>query len=435
MFFMKRLITSFCIIALISYASFGQFTIADGVLTAYTGTDEDVVIPDNVIVIAANVFKGKGTIKSVTGNYVTKLGNEAFNNCNNLATVNFPNVEEIGNQVFRNNAALTETNFGSVKTIGNDAFLNCSKLESFDFSKVVSIGTDAFAACIKLGPTVTLSANLNKFGGNSFARCNSLQNIEIALDNATWKSVGGILFTKDDPVPAIVAYPCGRTGKYKIPDDVLVVDFGAFAGSQLDTLDLNYVDEVGTYAFYMSKIKSMKADNVVKTGLVSFRDVKELDSIALPALKTLGERTFQGNNGNKLEVIDLRQATKLNSIGTDPFRDVTSKGITVYVASEAIKTLLQEKVTQSNINIVVESMTTNMTDNVNMSKLYIQTYDRTFSIVVNALVEGKTISVFDLVGKQVLTQYILENNMVNLQSLKKGVYILRIGEISEKISI
>lgn len=42
------------------------FTIADGVLTAYSGTGGDITIPDTVTIIAEGAFLNNKTITSVT---------------------------------------------------------------------------------------------------------------------------------------------------------------------------------------------------------------------------------------------------------------------------------------------------------------------------------------------------------------------------------
>lgn len=426
---MKKFITSFCMIALVSYGVFAQFTIESGVLTAYTGTDEDVVIPNDVTAVSANVFKDNKTIKSVSGDNVILLGANVFWGCSNLTTVNFPKVETISSTAFRDNTSLSVANFGSVKTIGADAFVSCRSLESFDFSKVISIGTDAFADCVKLGPTITLPASLMTYGGNSFAGCINLQNIEIDAANTIWKSVDGILFTKDEFSPAIASYPSGRTGSYTVPDEITIIGFGSFARSQLEELDLNYADEIGDYGLYLSKITKLTANYLRTTKLASFRQV-QLDSIALPALRTIGQNTFLYNK--TLRIIDLHKATNLKTIGNEPFKG-TTKEITVYVANQEIKDLLAAK-SPSNIKIEIKS-STGVEGVTYASKLYIETYNKNLSVDVSASPAGNMIHVFDVSGKLVLIQYISENNTANLCSLKEGVYLIKIGANSAKIII
>ena len=56
-----------------------EFIIQDGILTAYTGISESVVIPDGVKIIGSNAFKGNKTVTSVTIPYGVKtIGDSAF---------------------------------------------------------------------------------------------------------------------------------------------------------------------------------------------------------------------------------------------------------------------------------------------------------------------------------------------------------------------
>lgn len=69
----------------------GDFNIEDGVLTRYSGTAEEVVVPDGVTTIGKNAFNSNTTIKKVTlPDSVQVIDDYAFIECRNLISINFP---------------------------------------------------------------------------------------------------------------------------------------------------------------------------------------------------------------------------------------------------------------------------------------------------------------------------------------------------------
>ena len=68
-----------------------SFEIENGVLKKYTGTDEYVVIPNNVVEIGENAFSGCNNIITIDiPNTVTSIGNSAFSGCYNLLSIKIP---------------------------------------------------------------------------------------------------------------------------------------------------------------------------------------------------------------------------------------------------------------------------------------------------------------------------------------------------------
>ena len=111
-----------------------DFTIENGVLTAYTGSDTSVTIPEGVTVIgngSSSVFERN--VESVTiPASVTEIADNAFYTCIGLTSVTFAE----GSQL---------------KAIGNEAFYAVNQLESLIIPEgVTSIGQYAFAAMNKL---------------------------------------------------------------------------------------------------------------------------------------------------------------------------------------------------------------------------------------------------------------------------------------------
>ena len=127
----------------------GDFCIESGILTNYSGTKTDVVIPDTVKEIGEAAFKGNKTINSVvfpTG--ITKIGKQAFQNCLSLYKIDLGNtgVTEIGIDAFSYCSSLNEVTLpDSLKKIENYAFYYCSKLSEITLPySVEMIGMEAF---------------------------------------------------------------------------------------------------------------------------------------------------------------------------------------------------------------------------------------------------------------------------------------------------
>ncbi len=68
-----------------------DFDIRNGMLYKYTGTDENVIIPDCVHMIYEKAFRGCETVKSIEiPTSVTVIGWGAFSFCENLERISLP---------------------------------------------------------------------------------------------------------------------------------------------------------------------------------------------------------------------------------------------------------------------------------------------------------------------------------------------------------
>ena len=178
-----------------------KFVVVNGVLTEYNGTDAEVVLPDNVTSIAANVFRnhpeitkitlpaGLTTIPDYSFYESTSLTHVVFNSTNfadrsqagrrpTEAQQLFPNMTtlEIGADVTRIPrgmfafTALTSVVIpATVTTIDQYAFYNCESLTSVTLNEgLTTLGNGAFQNCA-IGGTLTIPSTLTSFGANAFA--------------------------------------------------------------------------------------------------------------------------------------------------------------------------------------------------------------------------------------------------------------------------
>lgn len=121
----------FALLPTAALATGSDFTIENGVLTEYSGTGGNVVIPEGVTNIWDGVFYDCADLTSVTiPDSVTGIGDGAFHGCTSLTSVTIPD---------------------GVTWIGYITFDHCTNLTSVTIpSGVVNIGYCAFDGCTSL---------------------------------------------------------------------------------------------------------------------------------------------------------------------------------------------------------------------------------------------------------------------------------------------
>lgn len=159
-----------------------EFEIENGILVKYTGTDENVRIPDGIMGIGDYAFKQNDSLESVIlPDSVTAIGNGAFVECENLKQINFPaHLAAIGHMAFyhcrRLEAAVFPKELGM---IGEEAFYGCWTLQDIQIpGDVKAIGNGAFASCMGL-TSVAISDGVERIGAGAFYRCMDLKTVLI----------------------------------------------------------------------------------------------------------------------------------------------------------------------------------------------------------------------------------------------------------------
>ena len=152
-----------------------DFIIRNGVLEKYTGSGEDVVIPEGVIIIGGDVFRTPyAVLKSVViPEGVIEIERRAFFGCGALEKVTFPeSLKRIGWMAFADCTNLKEVIIpNGVEVIESIAFKGCTGIAYAHISESVKeIGEDAFRGCIGL-KNIDLPDNLQK-AKDAFMECN-----------------------------------------------------------------------------------------------------------------------------------------------------------------------------------------------------------------------------------------------------------------------
>ena len=129
----------------------------------------------SVKTIGYEFAKGNEKIKKVIGKSIKDIGNYAFQDCNGLKSVNFPNVTSIGLCAFYS-SGLTSADFPNATEILSAAFNGCVYLKDINLPNAVSINKIVFENCRNL--TNINLPKVNWIGERIFDGCDSLQTIE-----------------------------------------------------------------------------------------------------------------------------------------------------------------------------------------------------------------------------------------------------------------
>ena len=235
-------------------------------------------------IVRGGDYVGRLTIPESLGGYpVTEIGDAAFNDCYELTSVEIPEgVTRIGRQAFGSCFALASVVLPStLKQIDNEAFWNDMGLQE-----------------------VFIPAGVEYIGRGVFATCCHLHVLEVAADNAFYKSVDNALYTKDGTtilhwptwmhvaIPAGVrniadhAYRCNIAGmsdtEVEIPAAVTNIGADAFSCRNISTLKLNEgLVNMECGAFQGNRMTQVVVPASVRSiGSMCFALNKELKTIA-----------------------------------------------------------------------------------------------------------------------------------------------------------
>ncbi|MBQ1233448.1 MAG: leucine-rich repeat protein, partial [Clostridia bacterium] len=211
-------------------------------IRAYTGHRRFITIPDFidgkvVSSIGEEAFKGETRLREVKlPKYLQRIRRSAFEGCSNLVSMEIPDtVTEIGSKAFYDNVRLSTLVFGQE-------------------SQLVSIGNFAFSGCAKMR-TFTVPSKVTTLNATAFFRNTSMLSFDVQNGNTAFTAKDGVLFNYTGST--LVCYPAGVKGTYTVPEHAKSVGLYTFACTKLSGVELNCVEFLGDYAFYMGSLKSI----------------------------------------------------------------------------------------------------------------------------------------------------------------------------------
>lgn len=318
-----------------------------GTLICWPTAQADIDIPSSVTAIGEYAFGNCHNLASVSMPSVETIGNMAFACCSSLASVSMPSVKTIDYWAFNFCTDLSSVSMPSVETIGENAFSCCFILPSVSMPLVKTIGDEAFEWCALT--SVRLPASCTSVGVNPFVACDALEEIVVDENNMNYTSVDGALYDK-----GIRTLICCPAGKYSIDMPSSVTKIGEKAIFDCDRLtsvrlpascasivgnpfgscnsleelvvdgdNLNFASVDGV--LYDKDIRTLMVFpgarhsidvplSVTKIGESAFYCCDSLRSVSMPSVTTLGNAAFYGC-GN----LALAEMPKVTMVGDSAF--------------------------------------------------------------------------------------------------------------------
>lgn len=230
-------------------------------------TDSSVLsIPNLTGNLGSSAFSGAKITEVSSLGSITSIGNNAFENCTNLATINFPNtVTSVEGNAFNNTAWLNNQPTGpvyinnvlykykvdsaasytapsNVTYITAQAFKGCTNLTSVDLSNlsITSLDSNTFENCENL-QTAVLPNTITSLGNNIFYRCHNLETVNIP---------SGVTTLKDG-----LFRDCNKLQSVTIPNSVTKIERLVFASCDLLSIHIPALVtsfDVGYYSTFSS---------------------------------------------------------------------------------------------------------------------------------------------------------------------------------------
>ena len=181
----------------------------------------------------------------------------------------------------------------SIIKVENSAFGDDNLLKEVTIPEGCTEIDQAFTFCENL-ETVNLPSSLVKFASNNFSYCPNLKAINVDSNNQTFKSVDGVLYSKDGKT--LIRFANNNCKQYNIIDGTVVIGEHAFYCSNVEgvTIPISVVT-IGKSSFYSSEYLSeiVLPNSVTEVGSSAFNGCSNLTDVTLSEqMSLINDYTF-----------------------------------------------------------------------------------------------------------------------------------------------
>lgn len=317
------LLPTFSVSAVESDEATGLSCNSNGSITEYTGTAENLVIPDNINGVTINrinddIFLNHAELKSVTiPGTVEYIGDDVFRNCTGLKGITIPeSVTWLGSNAFEGCTELTEITIPeSLTEIDYELFKGCTKLTNITLhNNITSIGYDAFLNTGYYNNALNWEDGVLYIGKYLVASNENVPEIYEVKDGTeliAQKAFDSYDTIKKVVIPESVKYIlwrafgfCDNLEDIQILGDNVKIISGAFSYTAYYYKSSNWEDKVLYIGKHLYETKSTIPNSVtVKAGTTTITDSAfarktNITEINLPdGLLRIGEYAFNGCTG------------------------------------------------------------------------------------------------------------------------------------------
>lgn len=336
---------------------------------------ESVIIPDSVSVIESQAFARCSNLKKVKlSNTLTAIDRYAFDACTSLINITLPeSLTTLGYGAFRNCIKLTSINIPTnITEIKDETFLGDYKLNYICANRLTHIYSNAFKSCTNL-KQVFVNESLTSTIIDDNNTCFKDANINVSLNYENSEILNDYYFVYDfsNKTCAFAGFKSFFDNKkITIPDSVefygtnyqvnQIYDYALY-NELIETINLHdNITKINSYAFSYSNIETLDINNVVEIETYAFSNCTNLKKITFSnTTKTLGDYAF--NNCTCLKKIDL--PFNLTNVNKGLFSGCTSLiTVTIYEYAKYIKSNVFDSCT----NLTTINYTSTSTDFANI---------------------------------------------------------------------
>ncbi len=237
-------------------------------VTVQYDSDKDYSIPSGVQEIGEKAFTSTEYTGITIPDTVTKIGKNAFADCQNLEKVYIPDsVTDIEEGAFSGCFQISDLHISeNITVLNKNVFNDCSGVKNLTIPETVTkIYSGALGGYSK--ETFNVTKNVTGISSTAFGQINKIKNFTVDSENKFYTTVDGILYSRDKKIMKL--YPQGRKDKsVTIPTGTEEIGSKSlYAGESIKNISVpSTVKKMDDYAiFFMPKIQTITVPSSVKT--------------------------------------------------------------------------------------------------------------------------------------------------------------------------